>query len=194
MSGPEECQLLTFANNSVRMSACVRAIASDKSITKPEPSPRLRLLCKRTQRPMDRSHIDHLGPSRCRSQVEGPCMYLTHQIKCHSNKPMAQGYPQDGQPHQSFAPPNGLSPQASSVPSAGSPAGSSGTPGICAVWSAQLLCGRLASYAACAAGCFLPRRPSKVAPSRLSSKAPFCLLRSLTCCLAAAVTAAECCP
>lgn len=121
-------------------------------------------------------------------------MYLRHQIKCHSNKPMASGYPQDGQPHQSFAPPNGLSPQVSSVLSAGSPAGSSGTPGLCADWSGQLLCGRLASYAACAAGCFLPRRPSKVAPSRLSSKAPFCLLRSLTCCLAAAVTAAECCP
>jgi len=52
---------------------------------------------------------------------------------------------------------------------------------------------RCAFYATRAAG-FTPRRPSNVAPSRLSSKAPFCLLRSRTCCLAAAVTVAECWP
>lgn len=116
-------------------------------------------------------------------------MYLAHQIKCLSHKPMAQGYPQDGQPHQSSASPTCLSPSVSAFSPAGSDA-----PGLCVDWSEQLLCRRLASYAACAAGCFLPRRPSRVAPSRLSSKAPFCRLRSLTCCLAAAVTAAECCP
>jgi hypothetical protein len=38
-------------------------------------------------------------------------------------------------------------------------------------------------------GPFCPLRPSSVAPSRFNSKAP---LRFLTCCLAAAVTAAEC--
>lgn len=117
-------------------------------------------------------------------------MYLTHKIKRRSNEPMAQGYPQDRQPHQSSVSPTGLSPQVSAMPSAGS----SDATGLCLDWSEQLLCRRLASYAACAAGCFLPRRPSRVAPSRLSSKAPFCRLRSLTCCLAAAVTAAECCP
>lgn len=34
MGGSEECQLLTFASNSMRMSACVRAKASNKSITR----------------------------------------------------------------------------------------------------------------------------------------------------------------
>lgn len=33
-SRPEECQLLTFAGNSMRMSACVRTTASNKSITR----------------------------------------------------------------------------------------------------------------------------------------------------------------
>jgi hypothetical protein len=50
-----------------------------------------------------------------------------------------------------------------------------------------------ASYATLAAG-FIPRRPSSVAPSRFNSNGPFCLLRSRTCCLAAAATVAECWP
>lgn len=188
MGGSEECQLLTFASNSMRMSACVRAKASNKSINT-APFPRIRPLCSRTKK-VDgpRSHIDRLTPSTPVPRSRGhACTYHTKSKLTH--KPMAQGYPQDGQPHQSSASPTSLPPPVSAFSSAGSDA-----PGICVGWSEQLLCRRLASYAACAAGCFLPRRPSRVAPSRLSSKAPFCRLRSLTCCLAAAVTAAECCP
>lgn len=205
-SWPEEYQLLTFANNSMRMSACVRATASNKSITEP-PSPWLRLLVRRTKKPMDRgSHIDRLGPAGAEPRWRGHA--CTEHIKSNATRinQWLKGILRTDNQHQSFTPPNGLFSQLLSVPPAGSPVGSpagspagssadsSGTPGLCADWSAQLLCARLASYAACAAGCFLPRRPSNVAPSRLSSKAPFCLLRSLTCCLAAAVTAAECCP
>lgn len=43
-------------------------------------------------------------------------------------------------------------------------------------------------------GTFLPRFPRSVALSRLSSNAPFWRCLSRTCCRAAAVTAAECCP
>ena len=68
------------------------------------------------------------------------------------------------------------------IPAAGRAAFSSWTSG----------CACLASYATLAA--VLPRRPRSVAPSRCSSKAPFSRLRSRTCCLAAAVMAAECWP
>lgn len=43
-------------------------------------------------------------------------------------------------------------------------------------------------------GTFLPRLPSSVALSKLSSNAPFWRCLSRTCCRAAAATAAECCP
>lgn len=87
MGGSEECQLLTFASNSMRMSACVRAKASNKSINT-APIPRIRLLCSRTKK-VDgpRSHIDRLTPASAVPRSRGhACTYHTKSNASHINQ------------------------------------------------------------------------------------------------------------
>lgn len=62
-----ECQLLTFASNSMRMSACVRATVSNQSVTKTHP-PRSRPIAQQNhmcnQANVPRSYIGRFSPAR----------------------------------------------------------------------------------------------------------------------------------